>query len=207
MQQQKQEAVNSLNGVQSSSNAFFNGSIKDRTTKESRKAAECLSTLKTISKNPSWKPTDNRTKLLKKSSATMQPCELARMRMQIGNTVPEDVIHGLTRDISQQQQLHQAGDGNSNGRSNFGHGMIKNPMLVDVEAEIQRRIHALGKSGKMFEDNAKYEQDQQMAADAEYLVRGIDPQVCIVYWDLDFAMSFAIRLFYFDRLPGHPNNS
>jgi hypothetical protein len=169
--------------------AFFSGAIKDKTTKESRKAAECLSSLRTISKNPSWKPLDSRTRMLKKSSASMQPCELARMKMQIGDTVP---VSGMTRDLSQDIS------GNCGSGGTLNRNMSKSPMLVDVESEIQRRIHALGKSGKMFEDHAKYEQDQQMAADAEYLVRGIDPQVlCIFVASLLMTCAiFFIPLFF-----------
>ena len=39
---------------------FFSGNIKDRTTKQSRDAAEKLAILKTKHKNPSWQPMNTR---------------------------------------------------------------------------------------------------------------------------------------------------
>ena len=39
---------------------FFSGTIKDRTTKQSRDAAEKLAILKTKHKNPSWQPLNTR---------------------------------------------------------------------------------------------------------------------------------------------------
>ena len=154
--------------------AFFSGEIKDKTTKESRKAAENLALLKTIKKNPSWKPVDNKSKVLKKTGASLSSSDLAKMRMQIGDTMPSDVVAQITRDIAEETNLNSVSNGNNNNNNNKG---FKSPMLLDVEAEIHRRIHALGKSGNMFEDHAAYVQDQQLAADAEFLVRGIDPQV------------------------------
>jgi hypothetical protein len=52
----------------------------------------------------------------------------------------------------------------------------KDPLLEDVETDLHRRIHALGKSGGMFEEGADYIHDAQLAADAQLLVQGIDPQ-------------------------------
>ena len=167
------------------SQAFFKGEIKDKTTKESRKAAESLALLKTIKKNPSWKPVDTKSKLLKKTSSQLSSSYLAKMRMQIGDTVPDEVVSSITQDIAGPSSASCSSPLPSSSSSAAAHSMDrqgKNPMLLDVEAEIHRRIHALGKSGKMFEENAPYIQDQQLAADAEFLVRGIDPQAsfCIV---------------------------
>ena len=38
--------------------AFFSGKIRDRTTKQSRKAADDLAILKSKHKNPDWQPTN-----------------------------------------------------------------------------------------------------------------------------------------------------
>lgn len=149
---------------QSVAQAFFSGQIRDRTTKESRKAAESLAALKTIKKNPSWVPVDSTTKMLKKSAITSS--ELAKMQAQIGDTVPSEIVMDTARHISESSFSHASHKGLS----------FKNPMLCDVEAEIHRRINALGKSGNMFEENASYAHDQQLAADAPLVVQGIDPQ-------------------------------
>ena len=109
--------------------------------------------------------------MLKKASSSMSSSELAKMRMQIGDTVPDDVVSSMTQELADEEAQPSS---SSSFQRPVG---FKSPMLCDVEAEIQRRIRALGKSGQMFEDNAQYVQDQQLAADAEYLVRGIDPQV------------------------------
>ena len=162
----------SKGGSGSICHAFFSGEIKDRTTKESRKAADNLAVLKTIKKNPAWTPADNKSKMLKKSSGSLSSSDLAKMRMQIGDTVPSEVVTRMTSDLAEACTSLPA---SSAASSSVSH--LRSPMLLDVEAEIHRRIHALGKSGKMFEDNAMYVSDQQLAADAEFLVRGIDPQV------------------------------
>lgn len=153
--------------------AFFRGEIRDKTTKESRKAADCLSSLKTIKKNPSWVPSDSRTKMLKQSSKKggLPSSELAKMRAQIGDTVPSEIVASTTKEISEQSSLDDNAPSSSHGNHAF-----KNPMLCDVEAEIHRRIQVLGKSGRMFEENAAYVHDQQLAADAPLIVQGIDPQ-------------------------------
>lgn len=44
--------------MSSLSQAFFGGKIRDKTTKQSRKAAEDLAILKTKEKNPGWNPTN-----------------------------------------------------------------------------------------------------------------------------------------------------
>lgn len=152
--------------------AFFRGEIRDRTTKESRKAAESLSALKTIKKNPSWVPVDSRTKMLKQSSKSgLPPAELAKMRAQVGDTVPSEVV------ASTMMRIAEAGSTSSTSKDEkMLPQSFKNPMLCDVEAEIHRRIKALGKSGKMFEEGAAYHHDQQLAADAPLIVQGIDPQ-------------------------------
>lgn len=144
--------------------AFFSGQIRDKTTKESRKAAESLAALKTIKKNPTWVPVDNSTKMLKRSAISSS--ELAKMQAQIGDTVPSEIVMDTARHISESSTTASHSKGMS----------FKNPMLCDVEAEIHRRIHSLGKSGKMFEENASYTHDQQLAADAPLIVQGIDPQ-------------------------------
>jgi hypothetical protein len=157
--------------------AFFRGDIKDRTTKESRKAAENLALLKTIKKNPSWNPVDNKSKMLKKTSGSLSSSDLAKMRMQIGDTMPGVVVAQMTSEIAE-----SSSSSSLMPMSGVQDKSFKNPMLLDVEAEIHRRIHALGKSGKMFEDDAQYVQDQQLAADSEFIVRGIDPQVLTYFF-------------------------
>ena len=100
--------------------AFFKGEIKDKTTKDSRKAAESLHALKTIKKNPTWVPADNKTKMLKQSSKQgLPPAELAKMRAQIGDTVPQDVVASTTKEIAE-------GDSLPNLAGNLS---FKNPML------------------------------------------------------------------------------
>jgi hypothetical protein len=42
------------------SERFFKGQIPDRTTKESRKAAESLAILKNGKRNPHWKPLNSK---------------------------------------------------------------------------------------------------------------------------------------------------
>jgi hypothetical protein len=158
--------------------AFFRGEIKDKTTKESRKAAENLALLKTIKKNPKWTPVDNKSKILKKTSSSLSSTDLAKMRMQIGDTMPGDVVNQMTSDIAESSSSSSCSSSlQKNTPNHQSSSAIKSPMLLDVEAEIHRRIQALGKSGKMFEDDARYLQDHQLAADAEFIVRGIDPQV------------------------------
>lgn len=174
-----EEASKSSSSKKKLVDAFFRGKIRDSTTKESRKAAESLAALKTIRKNPSWVPVDSRTKMLKQSSkAGLPPAELSKMRAQIGETVPDTIISDVMRDIAeakqsatlpqkqQHQQQIQTGHNNNNN----------NATLCDVEAEIHRRIQALGKSGNMFEEHAAYNHDHQLAADAPLIVQGIDPQ-------------------------------
>lgn len=144
--------------------AFFRGQIRDRTTKESRKAAESLAALKTIRKNPSWVPVDNKTRMLKRSSISSS--ELAKMQAQIGDTVPTEVVQDAARHISEMPSS-SASDAKAAAMSSS----FRSPMLCDVEAEIHRRIQALGKSGKMFEEHAAYEQNEQLAADAPLIVQ------------------------------------
>lgn len=156
-------------------NAFFSGKVRDKTTKESRKAADCLSSLKTIKKNPLWMPSDSKTKMLKQSSKNggLPSSELAKIHAQIGDTMPVEVLANTTKQIAEFTSSDQPSAGGSSMTGNYA---FKNPMLCDVEAEIHRRIQALGKSGKMFEDNAAYLHDQQLAADAPLIIQGIDPQ-------------------------------
>lgn len=168
----QQDSQSPATSKKSFADAFFRGEIRDRTTKESRKAADCLSALKTIKKNPSWVPVDSRTKMLKQSSkkAGLPPAELAKMRALIADTVPSEIVDTTTRQIAEASSSAGGGTASSPSAAQF-----KNPMLSDVEAEIHRRIQELGKSGKMFEEHAAYNHDVQLAADAPLIVQGIDP--------------------------------
>lgn len=62
-----------------------------------------------------------------------------------------------------------------------GNSAPSNSLQAEVQADLHRRIHALGKSGKIFEENAAYQHDVKLAGDAEYLVQGMDPQAARSY--------------------------
>lgn len=122
--------------------AFFQkGAVKDTTTKESRKADHALSVLKTMQKNPSWKPSDHKSKMI----ASMKGDDISKL-------------------FSSASHHH----GNN--------AATKTSVQLEVEADIHRRIHSLGQSNLKFEPSAKFACDEKLAADAPYLVQGMDPE-------------------------------
>lgn len=141
-------------------NNFFHGGVKDNSTKESRKAAQALAVLRTIQKNPDWKPVDNTSKKIKNMTAD----QVAKLVPLLPASSSSTSTPSTSSSPAPQPSLPER-------KGNF-----KNLVLAEVEADIHRRIHALGKTGQMFEQGAAYATDSQLAADAPYLVRGMDPQ-------------------------------
>ncbi len=52
----KQNSTSSSSSSSSISKDFFSGKIRDRTTKQSRKAADDLALIRSKQKNPQWQP-------------------------------------------------------------------------------------------------------------------------------------------------------
>lgn len=136
---------------------FLQGLVKDSTTKDSRKVDRTLAVLKTMQRNLLWTPTDHASKKIK----TMKAEDINKLLVVSGNSLSSN-SSALSLSQSQQNQPQNRGRHSS--------------VLLEVEADIHRRIHSMGLQGQCFEPEALFEMDQQLAADAEYLVQGVDPQ-------------------------------
>lgn len=173
--------------------AFFSGKIRDRTTKESRKAAEDLSILKNKQKNPGWMPLNSKVRLpvpfgmfqtsfrlimhiMQGAKVNLKTIDVNKARGKIAGTMPSDVASSL---------VEQAGGGAcpSSSSSGFhaaqmqsvGPAALASPLREEVRRDILRRMEALFKSGKTFEDGAAYVDNERDAEDARLIVQGVDP--------------------------------
>ena len=151
-QDEKQEGTETPTRKRSMADDFFRGSIKDSTTKESRKADHALAILRTLQRNPQFVPVDNISKKVK----TMSQDEISKLskHSSLSMSAASSALSATPR--------KQASS-------------YKSPMLSEVEADIHRRIHALGEAGQRFEPNASFRNDPVLAADAEYLVQVVFP--------------------------------
>jgi hypothetical protein len=131
------------------STSFFTGGIRDRTTKESREAANALASVKTMQRNPTWVPP--------KKIASLSTDDISKLKSKVDSSLL------VSSTISTKQEFFKS-QHNS-----------KNHLLAEVEQEIKSRIRNLAASGELYEKDADFHNDVQLAADAEYLVRGIDP--------------------------------
>lgn len=96
----------------------------------------------------------------------LQNIDVGKVRVQIGNTLPPDVVQRIAGSLA--DVIFPA----ASAKKSFGY---KNPVEAEVGEHIWSRIQALGRSGKQFEDGVAYVNDEKEADDARDIVQGIDP--------------------------------
>jgi hypothetical protein len=178
---------------------FFDGRIKDKTTKESRKAAESLSMLRNQMRNPNkclldgkvLAPSPLRRSLLfapdlscliiidvfpcaQGRKASVKSVDVVKAKVLVAGTLPPSVMQKMSDAL-----LNDGFDGDHvpavMNRKRHGPAW-QDPLEQDVSRDIQRRIDILGKSGHAFEEGMPYaEYNERDVVDAEHIVRGIDP--------------------------------
>ena len=92
---------------------------------------------------------------------------VAKARAMIKDSVPANVVDSLMQGHDQ-QSLASSDQASENAAM---HGGAKNPLEMDVRREIHRRIQALCASGKVFEDDAAYQDSEKDAEDARLIVQ------------------------------------
>lgn len=169
------------------SKAFFSGKIRDRSTKESVKAAEEMHYLQRAAKNPGSSVIDNKvlaaTIVIRFAQYSIIDCVFAcaqgrkvnvkkldasKACAALSGKMPADLVKGMLEKAGLNAQSMQTA-------SSSGASKQKNPLREDVRQDIIRRAEALFENGQTFEEGMTYEDKPTDVEHARLIIQGIDP--------------------------------
>lgn len=156
--------------------AFFRGEIRDKTTKESRKAADAVATFKRRMRNP------RAPCVAKNGVKAPKPEDLAKACFHVKSTLPLSLAEKVVGSVDFVAAAASETAGGSSSSSSFASRAAgcdnKSPhdfMQRDAQAEVFKKMHDLVKSGDRFEDGAHYVHSAEDAREAELIIQGKDP--------------------------------
>lgn len=151
----------SLGGANALGHAFFGGAIRDKSTKESRKAADAVATFKRRMRNPHH---------AQHVAKTPKHEELAKACQRVKSTLPAELADKVVGSVD----VAAAGMAPSS-RGGFQGGGQYDFMEREAQSDVFRRMHDLAKRGDRFESEAHYVHSAEDAREAELIIQGRDP--------------------------------
>lgn len=152
--------------------AFFGGAIRDKTTKESRKAADAVATFKRKMRNPAAFAPGASAKMPKQE-------DLAKACLHVKSTLPAELADRVVGSVDvnaaaaaaatrgSSSSFQRGGGGDKGGQYDF--------MEREAQADVFRRMHDLAKRGDRFDSEAHYVHSAEDAREAELIIQGRDP--------------------------------